>query len=163
MKIKLFLLIIVLLILTVEKGNAQQCLPGGCTNFINPYPAGTFSTTSSSWSVVNGSNAMNAGNYTLFSVTSGNTYEWSYCESYGGISTAWDAQITLFNNSNLASPLCFSTDFCGTNGNAPYISWTANFTGTVRILTTAYNAGGCKTNTGSPYNRLVWRQSASGV
>ena len=157
-KIFLSLLLVALQILTVEKVNAQQCLNGGCSNFGSRYPSGTFSTTSSSWSVVN--TAMNAGNYTLFSVTDGNTYQWSYCESYGGVSTAWDAQLTLYNNSNLSSPLCFSTDACGTNGNAPYISWVANFTGTVRLLTTAYSSGACKTNSGSPYNKLVWRQSS---
>ncbi|MFN8297264.1 MAG: hypothetical protein U0T69_13790 [Chitinophagales bacterium] len=162
MKLKLFVIIGLLLCLSVKNGDAQQCSGGGCTNFVNPYPSGTFSTTSSSWSVVNGSNAMNAGNYTDFSVTIGNTYEWSYCENYGGVSTAWDAQLTLFNKANLSTPLCFSTDACGTNGLAPYISWPATFTGTVRLLTTSYinGSGGCKTNSGSPYNKLVWRQAS---
>ncbi len=140
--------------------NAQQCLSGGCSNFTNQYPTGTF-TPSTSWQT---HAYMNAGNYTFFNVSCGNTYDWTYCESYGGVSTAWDAQLTLYNNSNLTTPLCFSTDVCGTNGNAPYIRWTANFTGTVRVLTTAYVSGsGCKSNTGAPYNTLAWRQSASGT
>jgi chitodextrinase len=161
---KNILTIFILLTLFSSKLYSQQCMGGGCTSasFTNQYPSGTFSTTSSSWSVVNGSNAMNAGNYTDFSVTIGNTYEWSYCENYGGVSTAWDAQLTLFNKANLSTPLCYSTDACGTNGLAPYISWPATFTGTVRLLSTSYinGNGGCKTNSGSPYNKLVWRQSS---
>lgn len=156
------LLLIIFLFLLANHINSQQCKSGGCTDFVNPYPSGTFSTTSSSWSLVNGGNNMNAGNWTLFNVTSGNTYEWSYCEDFGGVSTAWDAQLTLFNNKNLKTPLCFSTDDCGTNGLAPYLSWKATFTGVVRVLSTAYKNGtGCQSNSGSPYNKLVWRQSAS--
>lgn len=160
MKIKL--LSIVFLFVLANHISSQQCKSGGCTNFVNQYPSGTFSTTSSSWSLVNGGNNMNAGNWTLFNVTSGNTYEWSYCEDFGGVSTAWDAQLTLFNNTNLTTPLCFSTDDCGTNGLAPYLSWKATYTGVVRVLSTAYkNSTGCQSNSGSPYNKLVWRQSAS--
>jgi GH25 family lysozyme M1 (1,4-beta-N-acetylmuramidase) len=153
-----------------SKINAQQCLGGGCTNFGTQYPSsGAPYTPPTSWQVLinpaTGNAAlMNAGNYTKFTVILGNTYEWSYCEVYGGMSTSWDAQLTLFNESNLTSPLCFSTDVCGTNGNAPYISWTATFTGTVRLLTTSYisGPGGCQTNSGSPYNKLVYRQFTAG-
>ena len=160
MKAKLF--ITFLLFVLAGFVSSQQCNIGICTNFVNQYPSGTFTTTSSTWSLVNGGNNMNAGNYTDFSVTLGNTYEWSYCESFGGVSTAWDAQLVLFNKTELTKAICFSTDDCGTNGNAPYLSWTATFTGTVRVLTSAYiNKTGCQSNTGSPYNKLVWRRSAS--
>jgi len=98
---------------------------------------------------------MNADNYTLFNVTSGNVYEWSYCEAYGGVSTGWDAQLTLSDNS-AGTDLCFSDNSCGTTGNAPYISWTATFTGVVKLLT---SQAGCAGNSGSPYNTLVWRMA----
>ena len=98
---------------------------------------------------------MNADNYTFFNVTSGNTYEWTYCEAYGGVSTGWDAQLTLSDTSQ-TNFYCFSDDYCGTNTNAPYISWTATFTGVVKLLTTQKN---CLNNTGSPYNTLVWRMA----
>jgi GH25 family lysozyme M1 (1,4-beta-N-acetylmuramidase) len=138
--------------------NAQQCINAGfCTISTNQYPTTTFSTTSSSWTTV--SAFMNAGNYTLFNVTSGNVYEWSYCEAYGGVSAGWDAQLTLSNNGTSQS-LCFSDNTCGSSGNAPYISWTANFTGVVKVLTTVSN---CASNTGSPYNTLVWRQANGGA
>jgi GH25 family lysozyme M1 (1,4-beta-N-acetylmuramidase) len=137
---------------------AQQCLSSGfCSTVTHQYPTTTFSTTSSVWTAV--SAYMNAGNFTLFNVTSGNVYEWSYCEAYGGVSTSWDAQLTLSNNGT-GQNLCFSDNVCGTTGNAPYISWTATFTGVVKVLT---NVANCLTNTGAPYNTLVWRQANGGA
>lgn len=137
--------------------NAQTCGSGGCsaidTNATGKYPAATFTTASASWSTV--SAYMNAGNYTLFSVTSGQIYEWSYCSDFGG-SMGWNAELTLFNNATGAK-LCYN-DNCGRSScsTAPYIRWTATFTGTVKLLTTV---SGCTTNTGSPYSTLVWRDS----
>ncbi len=138
--------------------HAQQCLSSGfCTTATNQYPTSTLSTTTSTWSTV--SAYMNAGNYTLFNVTSGDIYEWSYCEAYGGVSANWDAQLTLSNNAT-GQNLCFSDNVCGTSGNAPYINWTATFTGVVKLLTTQSN---CVSNTGAPYNTLVWRQANGGA
>jgi GH25 family lysozyme M1 (1,4-beta-N-acetylmuramidase) len=140
--------------LQLGKVNAQSCGTGGCTSSseTNQYPSSTFSTSTSTWVTV--SAYMNAGNWTLFNVTSGNTHEWTYCPNVEG-SQAWDAELTLFNNSS-GSTLCYS-DNSGLSGcsTAPYISWAATFTGTVRLLTTV---SGCTTNTGSPYSTLVWRQ-----
>ncbi|HXB40319.1 MAG TPA: GH25 family lysozyme [Bacteroidia bacterium] len=151
------LLLISTLSFLAFNADAQQCLSSGfCTNIPNQhqYPASTFSTTSSTWTTV--SAFMNADNFTLFNVTSGDTYEWTYCEAYGGVSTGWDAQLTLTNYGTGAN-LCFSDNNCGTNGNAPYISWTATFTGVVQLLTSQYN---CLNNSGSPYNTLVWRDAS---
>jgi lysozyme len=150
-------ILILLLIVCIGKLNAQTCDSGGCdaadTNSTGQYPAATFTTTSSSWSTV--SAWMNAGNYTLFDVTNGDTYEWTYCNAFGG-SQSWDAELTLFNNATGAT-LCYQDD-CGLSGcsNAPYLRWTATFTGTVKLLTTV---SGCITNTGSPYSTLVWRDT----
>ena len=71
--------------------------------------------------------------------------------------TRWDAELTLFDNSD-QSPLCYANN-CGLTGcpNAPYIRWTATFTGVVRLLTTV---SGCTTNTGLPYSTLVWRDAS---
>lgn len=144
---------IVTIFLLVNNTNAQQCLSGGCATFTNQYPL-TIYTPTNSWDT---HGFMNAGNWTLFNVTNGVTYQWTYCEAYGGVSTGWDAQLTLYNNNNTNTPICFSTDVCGSNGKAPFISWPATFTGVVRILTTVYTNSGCHTNTGSPYNTLAWR------
>ena len=150
------LLLFIIIISAGMVSNAQQCLNTGyCTTIANEhqYPTTTYSTTSSTWTTV--SAYMNADNWTLFNVTSGNTYEWSYCEAYGGVSTNWDAQLTLSDNSS-GQNLCFSDNVCGTSGNAPYISWTATFTGVVKLLTSVSSCGG---NSGSPYNTLVWRMA----
>ena len=137
--------------------NAQTCATGGCaattTNSTGQYPTGTFSTTSNSWTTV--SAYMNAGNWTLFAVTAGQTYQWTYCSDFGG-TQSWDAELTLFNNSTGAT-LCYANNCGRTNCvNAPYLAWTATFTGVVKLLTTV---SGCTTNTGSPYSTLVWTDS----
>src|ERR1041385_3650523 len=136
--------------------NAQTCSSGGCsladTNSTGQYPSATFSTGYSTWSTV--SAYMNGGNYTLFNVTSGKVYEWTYCSNFGG-SQGWNAELTLFNNAG--ATLCYSNN-CGLPGcsTAPYIQWTATYTGIVKLLTTV---SGCGTNTGSPYSTLVWRDT----
>src|SRR5246127_306961 len=153
-------IITLLAIVFTISSQAQNCNTGGCaataTNSTGQYPSSTFSTTSSSWTTV--SSYMNAGNFTLFNVTNGDTYEWTYCSDFGG-SQGWDAELTLFNNAN-GNTLCYQNN-CGrsTCSTAPYIRWTATFTGTVKLLTTV---SGCGTNTGSPYSTLVWRDT-SGV
>ncbi|MFH1120221.1 MAG: CARDB domain-containing protein [Bacteroidota bacterium] len=144
-------ILVILLVNILVNIKAQECLTGSCTlSGAHEYPIGPFTPTTS-WQT---KASMNAGNWTLFNVSSGQTYEWTYCEEYGGISTSWDAQLTLRNHSN-GSVLCYSDDVCGTNGNAPYIRWTATFTGIVQLLTSVYN---CTINSGSPYNRLAYRQ-----
>lgn len=131
---------------------AQQCLTGGCSNFGNQWPTATL-TPSTSWQIA--SSTMNAGNYTIFNVVCGNTYDFTYCESVGGISTSWDARLTLYNATG-GPALCFSGDVCGLG---PYIRWTATFSGTVRLLTSLYVSAGspCQGNSGGPFNRLMYR------
>ncbi len=140
---------------------AQECLTGGCSNFGNEYPSsGAPYTPPGSWQVLINPNTgndalMNGGNWTRFSVTSGNTYEWTMCATYGGDPSGWDAQFTLYNYSS-GVVLCYSDDQCGT---APYISWTATFTGTVRLLTSQFT---CASNSGTPYNKIAYRQISVG-
>lgn len=151
-------ILLLLLIVFITHAKAQTCGTGGCTvadtNSTGKYPASTFSTTASSWSTV--SAFMNAGNYTLFNVTNGDTYEWTYCSDFGG-SAGWDAELTLFNKSS-GTTLCYQNN-CGRSScsTAPYIRWTATFTGIVKLLTTV---SGCVTNTGAPYSKLVWRDTS---
>jgi GH25 family lysozyme M1 (1,4-beta-N-acetylmuramidase) len=141
---------------------AQTCSPtGACpindTNSTGGlYPSSTFSTSSSSWTTV--SAYMNAGNYTLFDVTSGNTYQWTYCSTYGGLEN-WNAALSLYDKATGAA-LCYN-DNSGLSGcpNAPFISWKATFTGTVKLLTTISTCS--ISNSGSaPWSTLVWRDSS---
>jgi GH25 family lysozyme M1 (1,4-beta-N-acetylmuramidase) len=147
-------IILFLFLIGSETLFSQSCDLGGCsaldTNATGRYPSGIFSTPYSTWTTV--SSYMNAGNYTIFNVTNGDTYEWSYCSNFGG-NQNWDAELTLFNNTG--TTLCYQ-DNSGTSGctTAPYLQWTATYTGTVKLLTTV---SGCGVNTGSPYSKLVWR------
>ncbi len=139
---------------------SQSCDPGGCTTFTNQYPSSTFSSTSPTFTTV--STSMNAGNWTLFNVISGNTYEWTYCADFAPALQNWNAELTLYNNSN-GSLLCYQNNCNRSNcPNAPYLSWTATFSGVVKLLTSVSSSTNCMSNSGSPYSTLVWRQSATG-
>ena len=76
------------------------------------------------------------GQYALVNVTNGNIYTFSTCTS-----TAFDTQITLFNNTGGAA-LGYNDDLCG-NGLQSSIQWTATFSGQMRVLVDQYN---CATN-----------------
>ncbi len=123
------ILLCFLIVLLHNNSFAQgECLTGGCASGSCTYnfPSGTLSTTSSSWTTVSTVNY--GGDYQLYSVTSGKTYEWTLCTADGG-SASYDSYLTLYNNSGLAI-LCRSDDYCGDDAK---IMWTATFTGTVRI------------------------------
>jgi hypothetical protein len=131
--------------------SAQQCNAGGCGFGGSQYPGGTFSNPGAAFVTV--STLIYGGEYQLYNVTSGNYYEWTYC-SADGANGVEDMQLTLFNNAN-GTQLCYSDDIC--DGNRPKIGWTANFTGTVRVLTSLYY---CTTNTTS--HTLRWREVCVG-
>jgi hypothetical protein len=147
---KIYLIIPVLLLLTnIDVVNAQQCLGGGCGFGGAQFPGGTFANPGAAFVTV--ATNIYGGEYQLYSVTSGNYYEWTYC-SADGANGVEDVQLTLFNNGTGAQ-LCYSDDIC--DGSRPKIGWTANFTGTVRVLTNLYN---CVTN--STNHTLRWREVA---
>ncbi|MCB0769601.1 MAG: T9SS type A sorting domain-containing protein [Flavobacteriales bacterium] len=77
------------------------------------------------------------GQYALVNVTNGRVYTFSTC---GAI---FDTQITLFNNSGGGS-LAYNDDspYCG--GVQSYVSWTATYTGQLRVLVDEYS---CSSNT----------------
>lgn len=74
------------------------------------------------------------GEYVLVDVVAGNTYTFSTC---GG--AAWDTQITLLTNANVPIPGGYNDDACGLQST---VTWTATFTGTIRVLVTQYNCLG---------------------
>jgi len=148
---KILLLLFFCSVTLTLKVNAQQCLGGGCTGG-GQFPAATQTSTTSNWSTV--STIIYAGDYGVYSVTSGSTYEWSLCSSDGG-AVSYDAQLTLLNSTGSAA-ICFSDDYCETN--KPKIKWTATFTGTVRVLVAEYN---CITNITA--TKLVWHCLSCGT
>ena len=73
------------------------------------------------------------GQYALINVVAGNTYTFSTCGS------AFDTEITLYNNAGGAS-LGYNDDACGLQST---VTWTATFTGQLRVLVDAFP---CATN-----------------
>ncbi|OFX23751.1 MAG: hypothetical protein A2033_12910 [Bacteroidetes bacterium GWA2_31_9] len=115
------------------------------------YPSTIFTTTSSAWTTVSSANY--AGDYAIYNVTNGNSYEWSLCASDGG-NCSYDGYLTLFDGSTNTT-ITYNDDFCSDD---PKITWTATFTGTVKVLITAYQ---CNTNTTN--TTVVWRCSSNVV
>jgi hypothetical protein len=70
------------------------------------------------------------GQYVLVNVVAGNTYTFSTC---GG--ATWDTQITLYNNAG-GGALGYNDDACGLQST---VTWTASFTGQLRVLVDRYN------------------------
>ncbi len=77
------------------------------------------------------------GEYVNVNVCAGATYTFSTCGA------TWDTYITLFNGAN-AGALSFDDDGCGVVGGASNLTWTATFSGTLRVSVDVY---GCTTNT----------------
>ncbi|PKP20244.1 MAG: hypothetical protein CVU05_09540, partial [Bacteroidetes bacterium HGW-Bacteroidetes-21] len=110
-----------------------------CTNCNSNYPSGTLSTTSSTFTTV--STIVYGGEYSYYSVTSGQTYTWQTCGD-----TDYDTQLTLFQGSTCGSGtvLAYNDDGCGAQST---ITWTATFTGTVTLLNSLYNCQNNSTGT----------------
>jgi len=121
-----------------------QCLSGGCTGG-NNYPSGTFTNNTQNWSTV--SSLIYAGEYAVYNVVEGNTYEWSLLPE-DGASCSYDAQLTLLSSDGSVT-ICYSDDYSGI---LPKLSWTATTTTTVRVLVSQYY---CATN--SAATTLRWR------
>jgi len=122
-------------------------------------PSSTLSP-SSSWDVTSVP-AMTPGQYAAFNVTSGNTYEWSTCADFGGTQQgSMDAELTLYNNS--WGHLCWDDNSGRTNcPKAPYIGWTATYTGVVYVLLSNAWSGQCL-NSPTGQCLLAYRISATG-
>ena len=81
------------------------------------------------------------GTYTVFQVTNGVTYEWSYCAPGSIVPSGYDLRLNLYRciatpctGSNMQSVTC-NGDYCGLN---PRISWTATFSGNVYLQINNY-------------------------
>jgi hypothetical protein len=136
-----------LMVIAIKNSAIAQCAFGGAQ-----YPSTIFSNPGSTFVTVSG--CIYGGEYQLYNVVAGTTYEWSYCTGDGAANAVGeDLQLTLFNNTTGVF-LAYADDVCGV---APKISWTATFTGTVRVLTNLYN---CVTNT--TCHTLVWRGISGG-
>ncbi|MDD4149628.1 MAG: GEVED domain-containing protein [Bacteroidales bacterium] len=151
--IKLFTVFFLAFGLLCNNLNAQigECLTsGGCTGGTK-YPSAAQSTTTDTWTIV--STIIYAGEYAVYNVTLGETYEWSLLTIDGG-NCSYDSQLTLLSIDELTQ-YCYSDDVQNLNAK---ITWTATFTGQVRVLVNEYSCG-----TNSTATTLVWRCVSSGV
>jgi hypothetical protein len=87
--------------------------------------------------------AVQSGNYYVVNVSCGNSYNFTFCSDGG--TAAWDTQLTVLDNTG-ATQLAYNDDACGLQSN---VSWTAGFTGTVRILISLYNCNNAGGNFGT--------------
>ncbi|MBK8341345.1 MAG: T9SS type A sorting domain-containing protein [Flavobacteriales bacterium] len=76
------------------------------------------------------------GQYVLVNVVAGNTYTFSTCAA------TFDTEITLYNNAGGGS-IGYNDDACGAVGFQSTVTWTATFTGQLRVLVDAFP---CATN-----------------
>ncbi|MDZ7847045.1 MAG: Ig-like domain-containing protein [Owenweeksia sp.] len=69
--------------------------------------------------------------FSLFQVTQGREYFWSYCSADGGASTTFaDRRLVLFDTTG--NRITCNNNFCGID---PKITWTATYTGLVEVHT----------------------------
>jgi len=109
----------------------------GC-NSTTQYPSTTLSPTTA-WKT---QKSIWGGEFTLFNVTLGRTYTFSYC-STDGATASYNSEMTLRNNTTGAF-IAYSDDACGDDAK---IVWKATFTGKVKLVTTVSGCGTNSTNT----------------
>ena len=119
--------------LSCSSGSGGSGLINGCAG-TSQYPAATLTPTTSWQTNTN----LYAGEYSIYNVVSGQTYEWSTCAADGGLAS-YDTELTLTDLSN--NELAYSNDDCGSQSK---IIWTSTITGTVRVHLTEDH---CLTNT----------------
>lgn len=148
--IRLLLFVLVyLVVIPIAYSQTGQCLSGGCSGGTQ-FPSSEYSSSSDTWEIV--STAIYAGEYAIYNVESGKTYEWSLLAVDGG-SSSYDSQLTLLSEDGLTE-YCFSDDVHNLNAK---ITWTASFTGKVRVLVNEFD---CQTNT--EFTTLAWRCASCG-
>lgn len=117
----------------------------GCNSTVQ-YPSTTLSPTTT-WK---SQKSIYAGEFTAFNVTSGLTYVFSYC-STDGAKASYDSELTL-RNKTTNDLLAYSDDACGDDAK---ITWTATFTGQVKLVTTVYSCGTNSISSTLRYKRLA--------
>lgn len=122
-----------------------------CTFAGTQYPSNTLTPTSS-WQTLN---CQYAGEYSVYNVVNGNSYQWSYCNG-DGASSPYDNRLNLYIHSNGSYITC-SGDACGLDAK---INWVATFTGQVRVLTNQYFSSSNPCGTNSTCSNLAYRMNS---
>ncbi len=95
-----------------------------------------------------------AGEYSIYNVIQGNTYEWSLCAADGG-AASYDSQLSMFDPANTSFAIAYGDDECGDDAK---ITWVATYTGQVYVQVNLFN---CLTN--AVNSTLVYRLAAVAV
>ena len=117
----------------------SQFVYAQCNNGTNYYPSSIYTPTPSSWGYATTCNW--AGEVMRMNIVSGDSYQFSTCDNYGGVLASYDTQITLRNS--VGSLLAYNDDFSGCSGFTSYLNWTATYTGVLYVHLNEYN---CATN-----------------
>ena len=110
-----------------------------CDNGTNYYPSSIYTPSIGSWGYASTCNW--AGEVIQVNITSGDTYQFSTCDNYGGVLASYDTQLTLYDGSGTV--VAFNDDYFGCSGYSSYINWTATYTGVLYVHLNEYN---CVTN-----------------
>jgi len=110
-----------------------------CDNGTNYYPSSIYTPSIGSWGYASSCNW--AGEVIQVNITSGDTYQFSTCDNYGGALASYDTQLTLYDGSGTV--VAFNDDYFGCSGYSSYINWTATYTGVLYVHLNEYN---CATN-----------------
>ena len=127
-------LLLVLLLLVPFLAKTQ------CDNGTNYYPSTIFTPSPDAW--VWASTCNWAGEVIRVEVKSGDTYQFSTCGNYGGVTASYDTQLTLYDE--LGNVITFNDDYFGCAGFTSYINWTSTYTGTLYVHLNQYP---CTSNT----------------
>jgi len=126
-------LLLVLLLLVPFLAKTQ------CNNGTNYYPSSIYTPTPDTWGYASTCNW--AGEVMRMNIVSGDSYQFSTCDNYGGVLASYDTQITLRDGSGTL--LAYNDDFSGCSGFSSYLNWTATYTGVLYVHLNEYN---CATN-----------------
>ena len=129
---------------TLVANFTQNPTGSGCTGGTQ-YPGNTL-IPSSTWKTQSG---MYTGDYSLYRVYPGVTYEWSMC-SADGAAANFDSQLTLIRYSD-NQIIKFNNDYCGDDAK---IIWTSDFYGDVKVLLNTYNC-----QSGNDWGTIAYRIS----
>ncbi len=121
-------LLLVLLVLVPFFAKTQ------CDNGTNYYPSTIGIPPVDSWSYATTCNW--AGEVMRMQIESGDTYQFSTCDGYGGVLASYDTQITLRDASG--NLLAYNDDYSGCAGFTSYINWTATYTGVLYVHLNEY-------------------------
>jgi len=110
-----------------------------CDNGTNYYPTSIYTPSVDTWDYASSCNW--AGEVIQVNIVSGDSYQFSTCDNYGGVLASYDTQITLRDGSG--NVLDFNDDYFGCSGFSSYINWTATYTGVLYVHLNEYN---CATN-----------------